>query len=336
MASYSLYKAPFAYISLSCDIVTMDVIPAGREGVLDFAYRYPFSKEAKMLVSELNPEFSERYLKGGMLRLRLALKGSVIHFANADMHDIKLAYLMSYVYARMIVSALNDRHAIALYAEAESLRVSEALLEDSIENFMKVSEELNSGISYSSGIFAVRFEKFLMQAPNSEEFALGRQELEKGYIYMGRAAASRLVGSIARQGIRRGLPIPMHELPKSVVEYAKGIRHEYVSAQQATSDARSYAWVERLLARPIPDVRHRTVNLILAPYLVNVRRLKEEEAAEIIVNYIERCKELDPNTRITPSYIKYQCHYAKEKGLRTLSLVRARELLGSVIDAEGL
>ena len=79
-------------------------------------------------------------------------------------------------------------------------------------------------------------------------------------------------------------------------------------------------------------MRHRVVNLILAPYLINVRGMSEEGAFKTISAYIERCRAVDPNTKVNDSYIKYQCAYAKKKGLRPLSLVHARELLGSYVD----
>lgn len=315
----------------------MDIQNLGSlEQRLDFAYRYPFSKAAKGLVLELNPEFSEKYLREGVLRLRGALNEKSIHFARAEMHDIKLAYLMSYVYARMVASALNEKRALFVYVTAEAARVSEALLDDNTEDFMAVAEELDAGITASSGSFAIRFENFLKHAPDAEEFNLSRQALEKGFINMSKAEAARFIAEMARQEMMRGLPIPLRELPKAAVEHAKSLRQEYAAHEPSSTRTGSFAWVERLLAAPIPDIRHRAVYKILAPYLVNVKGLPEEEASAVIINYIERCKELDPNTRITPEYIKYQCRYARERGLRPLSLAKAKELLGSVIDVEGL
>ena len=85
------------------------------------------------------------------------------------------------------------------------------------------------------------------------------------------------------------------------------------------------------LATPIPDVRHRSVNLV-APYLVNVRKMDENAAADRIVEYIERCKLLDPNTKVNETYVRYQCRYAKNKGMRPLSLVRAKELFRGIVE----
>jgi hypothetical protein len=51
-----------------------------------------------------------------------------------------------------------------------------------------------------------------------------------------------------------------------------------------------YRWVEKLLARPVADGRHRLTWLVLAPYLVNVKKLTRTEAIATITEYIDRCK----------------------------------------------
>ena len=59
--------------------------------------------------------------------------------------------------------------------------------------------------------------------------------------------------------------------------------------------------------------------------------MEVEQAVKIINEYIEKCKEIDPSTKINESYIRYQCSYAKRRGLKPLSLDRAKELLGNTI-----
>ncbi|MEM3227891.1 MAG: DNA primase noncatalytic subunit PriX, partial [Candidatus Micrarchaeaceae archaeon] len=129
--------------------------------------------------------------------------------------------------------------------------------------------------------------------------------------------------------ILEGLPISSKELPKEVALFYKsnGLRIAGTKAKQA-GGGRGIDWVERLLEYPILDGRHRIVNLVLAPYLVNVRGMEIEEAVKRISAYIEACKRVNPDTRINEQYIRYQCAYAKRKGMKVLSAKRARELLG--------
>ena len=70
---------------------------------------------------------------------------------------------------------------------------------------------------------------------------------------------------------------------------------------------------------------------MLAPYLVNVKKLEVEKAVEVIHAYIEKCKAMNAATDINDSYIRYQCNYAKNKGLKVMALRRAREIFGDVV-----
>lgn len=55
-----------------------------------------------------------------------------------------------------------------------------------------------------------------------------------------------------------------------------------------------YEWIERLLQHPIADGRHRVLWHVLAPYLVNVRRLDPQEAESVLRDYFDRCGALKP------------------------------------------
>jgi hypothetical protein len=51
-------------------------------------------------------------------------------------------------------------------------------------------------------------------------------------------------------------------------------------------------WVEKLLQTPIEDYRSRAVWRILAPYLINVRKLSYEEGFSIIKEWLDKCNNL--------------------------------------------
>lgn len=304
---------------------------------LDLAYKYPFLKEAKAFVSEANPQFEEKFLKEGKLRLEEALAEKKIAFQKANIGYVKYAYLMSYIYARMLASALKSKANLSRYVIAEARRATEALRDSSPEEFLMVADELNSGISRDGTGFSIRFEKFLAYAPKRKEFSLPLQELQDGKVHMSDRIALGVLRGMIREEIARNLPIPLKDLPKQVVDYARDVKVPEVKLAAPNPDAeRRHMWIEKLLSMPIGDVRHRTVNLILAPYLTNVRGMSELEASNVIIAYIERCKEIDPNTKVNQSYIRYQCKYSKSKGMKPLSKEKAKELLGSMIDFDKL
>ena len=48
-------------------------------------------------------------------------------------------------------------------------------------------------------------------------------------------------------------------------------------------------WIEVLLKTPLDDYRKTIINLVLAPYLVNIRQIEYEKAVEIIKIWLEIC-----------------------------------------------
>ena len=180
---------------------------------------------------------------------------------------------------------------------------------------------------------AIRFEQYLKAAPRRRGYELVNQRLGGGAVILSSDKIKGLLAEAAAKEMMKGLPIKVNELPGEVVEYAKGVKIRIKAAEtQKKKDIASESWIEDLLKTPIADVRHRTVNLILAPYLVNSKGLDVEQATKVIVEYIEKCKELDPNTKVNERYIEYQCSYAKKRGMKPLSRTKARELLQGSID----
>jgi hypothetical protein len=54
----------------------------------------------------------------------------------------------------------------------------------------------------------------------------------------------------------------------------------------------SYQWVETLLQLPIPDHRKFTIDLVLAPYLLNIRCISFDQAFSLIRDWIIKCNTL--------------------------------------------
>ncbi|WP_161486170.1 DNA primase noncatalytic subunit PriX [Candidatus Nitrosocosmicus hydrocola] len=65
----------------------------------------------------------------------------------------------------------------------------------------------------------------------------------------------------------------------------------------------SYSWVENLLQTPLEDHRKYCLVHILAPYLVNVKRLSQEESSELVLPWLSKCNtvrslDFNPSTEI--------------------------------------
>lgn len=68
-------------------------------------------------------------------------------------------------------------------------------------------------------------------------------------------------------------------------------KQQYHSGNQ--SPANSYInWIECLLETPIPDYRKYCIWRIMTPYLLNIRKLPEQECHDIIKEWLEKCSKL--------------------------------------------
>ena len=307
---------------------------------LDFAYKYPFSKEAKVIVSEKGSAINPTYLDMGSRQLESAISGK-LGYSSINLGSAKLDYIMTYPYVRMLISALRQQDMIRAYATAEAARSTSAMQDADPKELICIVSQLgirlegtfNKQRNDAEG-FSMEFTDYVNNAPNAKGFELVNQNLCAGIVVLEKNKLIKVIGQAIIREISKGLPIRIAELPKQVVDYSKSItiRMPAIANLDTKNAGGRRDWIERLLQTPIPDVRHRTVNLILAPYLVNTKGLDVEQASKIISNYIEKCKLIDPNTKINDSYIRYQCEYAKKRGLKPLSMERAEELLGRHMD----
>ena len=303
---------------------------------LDFAYRYPFSGAAKRIVERQRSVIESKYIDRAEKHIKEA-RGTGLHYMDVSLDYLKLDYVMTYLYARMLLGAMGDRHASIEYATAESNRSAEALGMANDTQIAEVAAE--TGLSIKKSVigmdtFAIPFANYISNAPRRPEYALVNQSLKDGQVIIGRAGLIGLVANAAAMRMANSITAKGAELPKEIVARAKAMKSAALKSISIVGNggaAKGSVWIEKLIRTPIPDARHRTVNLILAPYLVNVKKMNDDDAVKTILNYIERCKEIEPNTKVNEQYIRYQCDYARKKGLRPLSFDNAKELIGDYI-----
>lgn len=298
---------------------------------LSFAYKYPFSKEAKSIISmqkATSTQVIDRYTEMAKSRLEEAFSKGKLEYKNIGYG--KLDYIIGYGYSRMLVSALENRVGIVKYAAAEALRSKAAIESSDNTELLHLSSELGVEATTEGSNFNIKLNTLLNYMAAVSEFSLSNFKLHGGYAILDRHEMADLLENAMHREILKGLPIKHSDLPQRVISISKSVAQPVVTIKSRGWGTR--AWIDKLLETPIPDVRHRVVNLVLAPYLINVKGMSEDDAFKVISAYIEKCRELDPNTRINDPYIRYQCAYAKKKGLRPLSLVRAKEMLGSYVN----
>ncbi|MFI5412262.1 MAG: DNA primase noncatalytic subunit PriX [Candidatus Micrarchaeales archaeon] len=298
---------------------------------LDFAYKYPFSDEAKEIIKNLDFKSVEQmHLITGRARLEEAFESGKIEYRESNYG--RLDFVVGYAYARMLVSAIKNLGLISKYANAEAKRASEALEKDTDVNILRLAKELGIDVRRDNGGFMIDFTQFLANAPIEQDFTLANQKLVNGTVMLGKHQLIKVMEVAIGKAVAKGLPVKATSIPKIVIEYSKGVKLPIQKTIFRRGTGGGISWIDKLLNTAIPDCRHRTVNLVLAPYLVNVKGLPVDKATEMISNYIALCKTVNPDTKITDRYIKYQCDYAKSHGLKPLSLARAKTELGGGID----
>ncbi|HUY70533.1 MAG TPA: DNA primase noncatalytic subunit PriX [Candidatus Baltobacteraceae bacterium] len=308
-------------------------------GSLGFAYRYPFSSEARGIVAAAGARVEYKYLDMAKRHIESALNEG-LEPSETGVSSLKSDYIMSYLYSRMLISATGRPDLISGYAFAEAKRSAGFLLKSDQEEMLHAAEELGlhltKGLGANAECLTISFQEFLRYTTQVKGMGLSNQRLNHGVVLLFKNNMAKLMREAIKQQIKAGLPIARKELPAEVVEYSKKMRLNVKERVKRVATTASHGWIEKLLATPIADVRHRTVNLILAPYLVNVRGMEVEEATKLIMDYIEACKLIDPTTRVNESYIRYQCTYSKRKGSKPLSLIKAKELLGAALNTDTL
>jgi hypothetical protein len=80
-----------------------------------------------------------------------------------------------------------------------------------------------------------------------------------------------------------------HLIQKNIDDY--NYRQKIWKARRYTNnkDNNIIFWIEKLLNTPIADFRKNSVSLILAPYLVNIKKLSYKESFDILIEWLKRC-----------------------------------------------
>ena len=69
---------------------------------------------------------------------------------------------------------------------------------------------------------------------------------------------------------------------------------KFAASRSNLSPGQGIAWIDRLLQTPMRDYRKTVIALILAPYLVTVRRMSYDQAYDVITHWLAECARLNP------------------------------------------
>ncbi len=167
----------------------------------------------------------------------------------------------------------------------------------------------------NDGRYQMKVEDYLqfttrLELVKSGRWQLVNQSLSSGLLYLDENSVNDLFGDAAERIIYEGVKnLRRAPFPKQLASLRDGVV-QYIPPPR-TKSTKGYLYVEELMKNPVTDGRHRLTWLVLAPYLVNVKKLEDEEAVEAIRNFVSRTGE----TKAMKRFIEYNVKRARRTGL---------------------
>jgi len=292
-------------------------LPYSAPVLTELELRYPFIAQSRKFFESMPMEEgleSREVVQQAGSRLMNALGR-----ANYEPHLSEFIEFSSFFAAALVAS--QDGFLTSKFAKKEGERSKGFFVRETPESKAAVMKEC---FSVSVGLeaktnerpsYSIRFEEYIPLVTRTElvkasKWKLARQPLEEGVIRLTDNMLNDLFGECAQaiiaegtKNLRRGaFPRVLTELRDSLVRY--------VPTQKPRS-TRGYAYVEELLKHPVSDGRHRLVWLVLAPYLVNVKKVDNEEAIEKIRAFVSVAGETADMRR----FVEYNVRRARRNGL---------------------
>jgi Primase X len=283
----------------------------------DLELRYPFAPRSRRFFEATPVEegFASREVVSQTEGRLLSALGRTRY----EPHMSELIEFSSFFAAAVVAS--QDSVLASKFSKKESERAKEFFVREApggkvtamVECFgagVELREESGRRVNY-----ALAFESYLSLVSKYElskapKWKLTRQRLDKGFVYMTDNMLNDFFGDCAQAtiavGVRNLRRVP---ISRQLGEVKTKVM-QYVPAPKPRT-GRGYLYVEDLLKHPVSDGRHRLVWMVLAPYLVNVKKVEDEEAIEKIRAFVSAGGENSAMKR----FVEYNVRRARRNGL---------------------
>ena len=283
----------------------------------DLELRYPFAPQSRKFFETIPVEegLTSREVVGQAESRLLSALGRVKY----ERHMSELIEFSSFFAAALIAS--QDGFLASKFSKKEAERAKEffvreggkekaTVMNECFGVTLELAEEENGVVEY-----AVPFESYLTLATRYDltkvpKWKLVRQALVGGTVFLSDNLLNDLFADCAQGAILEGVKNLRRGAFPRQLQAARANIIQYVPAQRPRG-GKSYLYVEDLLAHPVSDGRHRLVWLVLAPYLVNIKKVEDEEAIEKIRAFVSVTGE----TRDMKRFVEYNVRRARRNGL---------------------
>ena len=185
------------------------------------AARYPFLRDSAKLAEDNGADVeslvsSESYAQArsrGLERVLDALENSEVSYRPLMSDFDRLMEIMSYPYARIVVSSINDRFLTKRYALAESVRMNKLLGSDEDKTVAFVANELGVNASADGNGLRMHFGDYLRFSTRikSPEWKLINTEVHDGYVVLAKEKFDRVLQNALQDRIESELPLSVPE-----------------------------------------------------------------------------------------------------------------------------
>ncbi|MDG6916010.1 MAG: DNA primase noncatalytic subunit PriX [Nitrososphaerota archaeon] len=291
-------------------------MPYGTPLLSDLELRYPFAPRSRRFFESISIEES------------LASKEVILQTQNRLLSSLgrtryepsisELVEFSSFFAAAFVAS--QDPVLGSRFSKKEAERAKEFFLAEGPRNKATVMaecfgapirvEEGTAGANYSLSFDVYLSLTSRYELSKDSRWKLARQNLDKGTVRLSDNLLNDLFYGCALAVIADGVKnLRKANLPKPLAEVKAEVIRYVPSPRPKTN--KGYLYVEDLLAHPVADGRHRLTWLVLAPYLVNVKKLEDEAAIEKIRTFVAAAGETSAMKR----FIEYNVRRARRNGL---------------------
>lgn len=134
--------------------------------------------------------------------------------------------LLSHIFAKLIVSCIDDHYLMRRYAIAEAKFMRDFLMKESLPFLQNVSTELGIGANLEGENFKLHFSDYVELAPQlGPKWKLVNRSIRRGWILITKEELTRLLQEKIRKRIQSSLPVKIDSsICKVVKKYSEDIK----------------------------------------------------------------------------------------------------------------
>ena len=192
------------------------------------AAKFPFLEDAAEMAAENEADIDklltsfifEDARARGVERLEDAIKESEISYVPLNKEDDRLTEVMSYPYARMIVSCIDDRFLTKRYALAEAKRMNRLLGDEPYPTIMKIATALGVRSQTDENGLMMHFSDYLKFSSRikSTDWKLVNTEMKKGNVVLPKERFVRVLENALLDKIESELPLNVPDEYKKMMQ----------------------------------------------------------------------------------------------------------------------